>query len=112
MRTTRRTAAFYAFYWAGVITALACVVVVLAGNTQAVYRFEHARFPLLWVFAGVTVIAFVAAELCLLSAHRNDKQGDGSSRVPQAAPPAPAARVRRGPSFGETGWQEGSRRVL
>ena len=111
MRTTRRTAGFYAFYWAGVIMAFACVAVVLAGNTQAVYRFEHARFPLLWAFAGVTVIAFLAAELCIVAAARNDKPGDGSSQVPQAPPPAPAARTRRGPSSGGPAWQEESRRA-
>ena len=110
MRTTRRTAGFYAFYWAGVIMAFACVAVVLAGNTQAVYRFEHARFPLLWAFAGVTVIAFLAAELCVVAA-RNEKPGDASSQDPQAAPPALAARTRRGPSSGGPGWQEEGRRA-
>jgi hypothetical protein len=108
MRTTRRTAAFHAFYWAGVVMAFACIAVVLVGNTQTVYRFEHARFPLLWAFAGVTVIAFLAAELCIVFAG-NDKPGDGSSQVPQA--PAPAARTGRGRSSGENGRQEESRRA-
>jgi hypothetical protein len=110
MRTTRRTAAFHAFYWAGVAMAFACIAVVLVGNTEPVYRFEHTRFSLLWAFAGVTVIAFLAAELCIVFAG-NDKPVDGSSQVPQAPSPAPAARMRRGPSSGEAGWQEESRRA-
>ena len=110
MRTTRRTAAFHAFYWAGVVMAFACIAVVLAGNTQPVYRFEHTRFPLLWAFAGLTVIALMAAELCI-AFFGNDKPGDGSSQVSEAPPPAPAARTRLGPSSGETGWQEESRRA-
>ena len=111
MRTTRRTAGFYAFYWTGVVMAFASVAVVLAGNTEPVYRFEHARFPLLWAFAGVTVIAFLAAELCLLAAVRNDKPEEGSSQVPATAPPAPAARTRRSPSSARPGWQEEARRA-
>jgi hypothetical protein len=93
-----------------VMMAFACIAVVLVGNTQTVYRFEHTRFSLLWAFAGVTVIAFLAAELCIVFSG-NDKPGDGSSQVPQAPPPAPAARTRRGPSSGETVWQEESTRA-
>lgn len=111
MRTTRRTDAFYVFYWAGVTMAFASIAVVLVGNTEIVYRFEHARFPLLWAFAGVTVAAFLAAELCIVAAAGNDKPGDGSSPVPQAPPPALAERTHRGPSSGEKGWQGENRRA-
>jgi hypothetical protein len=63
MPTTRRNRTAHAFYWFGVIMALACVAIVLAGSTEMVYRFEHERFSLLWAFAGATVVAFLAAEL-------------------------------------------------
>ena len=111
MRTTGRSAGFFAFYWAGVTMAFACIAVVLAGNTDTVYRFEHARFPLLWAFAGVTVIAFLAAEFCIVVTAGNDKPGDGSSRVPQASPAAPFESTGRGPSSGEKKWREESRRA-
>ena len=47
--------------------ALACIAVVFASNTEVLYRFEHSRFPPLWAFAGITIIAFLAAEYCLLA---------------------------------------------
>ena len=53
-----------AFYWIGVATTMACFALVLAGNTELAWRFEHTRFPLSWAFAGGAVLAFLAAELC------------------------------------------------
>jgi hypothetical protein len=47
--------------------AIACVVLVFFANAEQVYRFEHTRFPLSWAFAGVAVLVFVAAQLCLPS---------------------------------------------
>ena len=67
MSTTRRnwTAGFYAgLYWIGMVMTLACLALILAGNLEPVYRFEHTRFPLSWAFAAVAVLAFLAAELC------------------------------------------------
>jgi len=59
------TAGIYvAFYWLGVVMALACFAVVLAGNTELLYRFEHRGLPLSWGFAGAAVLAFLAAEFC------------------------------------------------
>ena len=52
------------FYWIGVAMTVACFAVIFAGNTESVWRYEHARFPLSWVFAGVAVLAFLAAEAC------------------------------------------------
>jgi hypothetical protein len=49
-------------YWVGVVMALACFATVLAGNTELLWRFEHRGFPLSWIFAGVTIVAFLAAE--------------------------------------------------
>jgi hypothetical protein len=53
-----------AFYWIGMATTMACFALVLAGNTELVWRFEHRGFPLSWMFAGTAVLAFLAAEFC------------------------------------------------
>jgi hypothetical protein len=60
-----RAAGFHAgFYWLGVIMTIACFAVVLASNANLIYRFEHSRFPLSWVSAGVAMLSFLAAEFC------------------------------------------------
>ena len=51
-------------YWTGITMAAACLVAVLAGNTELAGRFEHAGFPLSWAFAGAAVIALAAFEFC------------------------------------------------
>jgi hypothetical protein len=63
MSTTVRNL-YAGFYWIGIIMTIACFAVVLASNTDAIYRFEHARFPLSWVTAGVAILSFLAAEFC------------------------------------------------
>jgi hypothetical protein len=52
------------FNWIGVAMTLAFLAVVLAGNTELVWRFEHTGFPLSWVFAGAAILAFMATEFC------------------------------------------------
>jgi hypothetical protein len=67
MSTTKRdgTVGFYAgFFWLGIVMTLASLALILAGNTELLYRFEHTRFPLSWACAGLAVLAFVATELC------------------------------------------------
>ena len=60
-----RAAGFYVgFYWMGVIMTVACFAVVLASNTNLIYRFEHSRFPLSWALACVAMLSFLAAEFC------------------------------------------------
>jgi hypothetical protein len=44
--------------------AFACLALILAGNIEPVYRFEHTRFPLSWAFAAFALLAFLAAEFC------------------------------------------------
>jgi hypothetical protein len=66
MSTTKRdgTAGVYAgLYWLGMVMTLACLALIVGGNTELLYRFEHTRFPLAWVCAGIAVLAFCAAEL-------------------------------------------------
>jgi type IV secretory pathway VirB2 component (pilin) len=52
------------FYWLGVATTLACLALIVAGNTELFGRFEHRGFPLSWVAGCVAVVAFLAAEAC------------------------------------------------
>ena len=52
------------FYWMGVAMALACFALVLTGNTDLVWRFEHSGFPLSWAFAGAAILAFLSTEFC------------------------------------------------
>lgn len=63
MSTVRRNW-IAAFYWIGVIMTLGCFALVLAGNTDVAWRFEHKGFPMSWVFAGAAVFSFLAAEAC------------------------------------------------
>ena len=86
MSTTVRTraAGFYAgFYWIGIIMTIACFAVVLAGNTNLIYPFEHARFPPSWALAGVAILSFLAAEFC----HAPDSlQSDAEQESPELVP--------------------------
>ena len=50
------------FYWAGIALTLACFGLVLSGNTDLIWRFEHRPLPLSWAVAGAGVLAFLAAE--------------------------------------------------
>jgi len=60
--------------------ALACLAVVLAGNTELVWRFEHSGFPLSWVLAGAALLAFLATEFCDFTASVPDEAEDASSQ--------------------------------
>jgi uncharacterized membrane protein YoaT (DUF817 family) len=67
MSTTKRNWAtgYYAgFFWMGVVMTLACIALILAGNTETFYRLERTSFPLSWAFAGVAIFEFLAAEIC------------------------------------------------
>lgn len=52
------------FYWVGVFMTVACVGLVLAGNTKIGSRLEHLEYPLSWIAAGVGVLAFLLSEIC------------------------------------------------
>ena len=49
-------------YWGAVAMSLGCFALVLAGNTETVWRFEHVAFPLSWTFGIAAMVAFLAAE--------------------------------------------------
>lgn len=59
MSTTQRT-----LNWIGVVLTLTCLAIVLAGNTAAAWRWEHAAVPLSWVLGAGAIIAFLATEWC------------------------------------------------
>jgi hypothetical protein len=61
------------FYWIGVVLAVACVAVVVAGHTERFSLLERIDFPLSWAFAGIAGVAFLAAELCHAMASRPRK---------------------------------------
>ena len=44
------------FYWVGVCMTVACVGLVLVGNTKIGFRLEQMDYPLSWIAAGVRSI--------------------------------------------------------
>ena len=52
------------FFWLGFAMSLASFALVLAGNTELVWRLEHRGLPQSWVFGGAAMLAFLAAEFC------------------------------------------------
>jgi hypothetical protein len=81
MSSTSRnwTTGYYAgFFWMGVVMTIACIALVLAGNTEMVYRLERSRFPLSWAFGGFAMLQFVAAELCHHAHMRGANDGKSS----------------------------------
>jgi hypothetical protein len=74
---TRTTVLYDVLYCAGVLMSLACFAFVLAGNTEVLSQLEHARIPLSWVFGGVAVLSFLAAEICPLPAVDSSEAEEG-----------------------------------
>jgi hypothetical protein len=74
MMSTAQGSRAIGLYWIGVIMVLACLGLILTGNTDLVWPFEHTGIPLSWMLGGGAVLAFLAFELC-----------DDSSSVPQEA---------------------------
>jgi hypothetical protein len=62
MMSTAKRIGSIGFYWIGVAATIACFALILAGNTELLWRFEHGGFPLSWAFAGTAVLSFWAAE--------------------------------------------------
>ena len=75
------SAAQRSFNWIGVVLTLACFATVVAGNTELVWRFEHAGFPLSWVLAGAAILAFLATEFCDSTASLPGKEEDLGSEL-------------------------------
>ena len=60
---TPTTRTYDAFYWMGIVATLACLALILAANTEFLWRFEHTGFPLSWALGALAVILFLAAEV-------------------------------------------------
>jgi len=69
------------FYWIGVAMTLACFGLVLAGNTELIWPFEHTRFPLSWVFGATAILAFLAAEFCHIPVSVPSEEEEESPRL-------------------------------
>jgi len=52
------------FYWTGVALTLSCLALVLAGNTEFGWAFEHSRSPVSWILGGAAIVAFLVSEVC------------------------------------------------
>jgi hypothetical protein len=63
-RHTGTTRLYASFYWIGVAMTAGCFALVLAGNTEMLWKLEHARFPMSWAFGALAVLSFLAAEVC------------------------------------------------
>ena len=75
------SAAQRASNWIGVVLALACLTVVLTGNTAMVWRFEHVSVPLSWVLAGAAILAFIATEICDSASPLPSEAEDSSEHI-------------------------------
>ena len=71
-----------AFYWVGVALTLACLALILAGNTDLGWRLEHQAFPLSWAVAGAAVLAFLAAEYSQSDSPLPSEVEDQSPQLP------------------------------
>jgi len=64
MKTANRDRWASIFYWVGAVSTFAAIALVLLGNTKWGAAVQHTKFPLAWKFAIVSVVAFLAREIC------------------------------------------------
>jgi hypothetical protein len=74
---TRTTVLYDVLYCTGVVMTLACLGFVLAGNTEVLWQLEHANIPLSWIFGGIAVLSFLAAEICPLPSVESSEAEEG-----------------------------------
>ena len=86
MKMTSRSRLASFFYWVGVATTLACIALVLLGNTHWIAAVQHTSFPLAWKFAIVAVFAFLAYEICNAASSFNREQKHDSRRALEHTP--------------------------
>jgi threonine/homoserine/homoserine lactone efflux protein len=70
-----------ALYWIGVALTLACLALIVTGNTELLWRFEHTGLPLSWALAGAAVLAFMAFEFCDSASSLPSEEEDRSSQL-------------------------------
>lgn len=72
------------WYWIGVTMTVACVGLVLAGNTKIGFRLEHMDYPLSWIAAGIGVLAFLVSEVCRPASSEKKHESGVSSKYKDA----------------------------
>jgi hypothetical protein len=79
---------FAACYWIGIALTVACCTLILASNTDWVWRLEHVGVPLSWACGGVAVLAFLAAEFChSILGHRGETEDRTAELVAKSEAP-------------------------
>jgi len=61
---------------------LAFLALVLAGNTDLGWRWEHQGFPLSWAFGAAAVLAFLAVEYSPASSQPSEAEDESSEFSP------------------------------
>lgn len=64
MEATRREKWSSIFYWIGVVAAFLTVALVFIGHSKWGSSLERTGFPLAWKLAIVSVMSFLAREIC------------------------------------------------
>jgi len=69
------------FYWIGIAMTLLCFGLILAGNTELAWRYEHRSLPVSWQVAAGAVLAFLTAEFCHVAFSRDDMKNEQGSQL-------------------------------
>jgi hypothetical protein len=80
MSTAKLTRTAAGFFWIGVALTVASIMLVFAHNNEWVRPFDRANIPLVWVFAVLAAVAFLATELCQSISQRASEADDQSSQ--------------------------------
>src|SRR5579863_5866197 len=80
MSTAKLTRKAAGFFWIGVALTLVSITLVFAHNARWAQPFDREKLPLLWVFAALAAVAFLATELCQSAFHRSREPNDQSSQ--------------------------------
>ena len=49
-------------YWFGILLSVGCLALILTGNTEVIWRYEHTGIPVSWVAGMCAILAFLAFE--------------------------------------------------
>jgi hypothetical protein len=64
MKATHREKWSNIFYWIGVVAAFLTVALVFIGHSKWGSSLERTGFPIAWKLAIVSILAFLAREIC------------------------------------------------
>jgi hypothetical protein len=99
MLTSKLTRTAAGFFWIGVVLTVVSITLVFAHNTEWFRPFDRGDLPLLWVFAVLAAVAFLATELCQSALHRSREAAD---HTPQPVLPVDKLSKQEFLSFMET----------